>query len=775
APHHPLGSEYSVFRDAKDFGAKGDGLADDTDAINRAISHGGRCGGGDPGNDSSTISPALVYFPSGIYRITRPIMSYYYTSLVGDAVDRPILKADEAFQGLAVIDENPYLAGGRNWFTNQNNFFRSVAHLIIDMTAVSPATECAGIHHQVAQATGLRHVHFELRRWSKDSPDAGQRGIFMENGSGGHMSDLSFRGGKQGMWVGNQQFTIQRCRFDECATAISQHWCWNFLYSRIQINDCKVGLEMRVEAVDGKGESAQGAASIVCTDWKVSNTRIAFDIVGQGTPSRGSLALSNVETERCQTIVARSIRQWEPMQSGSGVVALLLPGINEKITVTDWTWQGDSAPTKPSAPRTGSLLLPRPCDMTDRVGQWLHQSRPEYLDLEAMHFISLKDEGAKGDGAADDTAAFQAAVRRSAQEGKVLYVPHGQYLLTSTVVIPPGCRIVGEVWPVFLGTGRNFSDGNHPRAVVQVGESDGQEGHVEISECIFSTKGPSAGAIVLQWQLRGRPRDDDDAVLPGMWDTHIRLGGFRGSDLDDERFDSERPLDLSNGWACFLAFHLTRRSSGCFVNNWVWLADHILDTSWPDRHAGKQISLLASRGILIESNPGPVMLWGGASEHFLLYQYQLNRAKNVLIAHSQTESPYFLGEHCALPQTIARPKVDWCDPTWEESDPGLGDSFKSRSWGIRIMDSTSIHLFAAGLYSFFDAYSQDRLSARRCQEALLSIEGCALQPNSDEGINIVGLNTVGTESMVVVDGKKVVDEIMFRNGFSSTLGYYFAS
>lgn len=773
-------------------------MTDDTDAINRAISHGGRCGGGDPGNDSSTISPALVYLPSGTYRITRPIISYYYTSIVGDAVDRPVLKADKAFQGLAVIDENPYLPGGRNWYTNQNNFFRSVAHLIIDMTAVNPAVECAGIHHQVAQATGLRHVHFELRRWSKDSPDAGQKGLFMENGSGGHMSDLSFRGGKQGIWAGNQQFTIQRCRFDECATAISQHWCWNFLYNRIQINDCKVGLEMRVEAVDGAGESAQGAASVVCADWKISKTSIAFDIVGQGTPSRGSLVLNNVKTDRCPIIVARSIRQWEPMQSGSGVVGLLLPRANEGITVTNWSWQGDSAPTRSSAPRTGSLSLPRPYDMTDAEGQWLHHSRPECessdltarlpsfsclhiytrrpdLDLDASHFISLRDEGAKGDGAADDTTAFQAAVRKSAASGKVLYVPHGQYLLTSTVVIPPGSRIVGEVWPVFLGTGPQFRDGNYPRAVVQVGETDGQEGHVEISECIFSTKGPSAGAIVLQWKLRGLPREDEeDTLLPGMWDSHIRLGGFRGSDLDDERFDGDRPLDTSNGWACFLAFHLTPRSGGCFVNNWVWLADHILDTSGPDRHAGKQISLLASRGVLIESNPGPVMLWGGASEHFLLYQYQLNKAQNVLIAHSQTESPYFLGEHCALPQELVQPRADWCDPTWVVVNPGQEDSFRSRSWGMRIIDCASVHLFAAGLYSFFDSYSQDKLSARRCQEALLSIEGCARKNAIDNGINIVALNTVGTEIMVVNDGDKVVDEVEFRNGFTSTLGYYFA-
>lgn len=55
---------YQVFRNVKDFGAKGDGIADDTAAINAAISAGDRCGfGGDC--EGATTSPATVYFPAG--------------------------------------------------------------------------------------------------------------------------------------------------------------------------------------------------------------------------------------------------------------------------------------------------------------------------------------------------------------------------------------------------------------------------------------------------------------------------------------------------------------------------------------------------------------------------------------------------------------------------------------------------------------------------------------------------------------------------------------
>ena len=62
APYHP-DPDYQVFRNVKDFGATGDGVTDDTEAINLAISSGERCA--PHACNQSTISPATVYFPAG--------------------------------------------------------------------------------------------------------------------------------------------------------------------------------------------------------------------------------------------------------------------------------------------------------------------------------------------------------------------------------------------------------------------------------------------------------------------------------------------------------------------------------------------------------------------------------------------------------------------------------------------------------------------------------------------------------------------------------------
>lgn len=79
SPFSPDG--YQVWRNVKDFGAKGDGKTDDTVAINKAISDGARCG---EKCKTSTIAPAVVYFPPGTYLVSGSIIQYYNTQFLGD-------------------------------------------------------------------------------------------------------------------------------------------------------------------------------------------------------------------------------------------------------------------------------------------------------------------------------------------------------------------------------------------------------------------------------------------------------------------------------------------------------------------------------------------------------------------------------------------------------------------------------------------------------------------------------------------------------------------
>lgn len=88
-------------------------MTDDTNAINAAIRAGNRCGG-KGGCVGSTKTPAVVYFPAGTYIITSPIIDYYYTQIIGDPTDMPIIKAAPSFPSgaLGLLDGDEYTNNG---------------------------------------------------------------------------------------------------------------------------------------------------------------------------------------------------------------------------------------------------------------------------------------------------------------------------------------------------------------------------------------------------------------------------------------------------------------------------------------------------------------------------------------------------------------------------------------------------------------------------------------------------------------------------------------
>ena len=195
APFAPSG--YQVYRNVKDFGAVGmlfplpdfvhrlilnligDGVTDDTAAINNAILSGGRCG---RLCTSSTLTPATVYFPAGTYLISSSIVDQYYTNLIGDPTNKPTIKATAGFQGNGLIDGDKYYGDNNpnnpNWIST-NVFYRQVRNFVIDLTAIPASNNINGIHWPTAQATSLQNIVFQMSTASGTQ----HVGISIENGS----------------------------------------------------------------------------------------------------------------------------------------------------------------------------------------------------------------------------------------------------------------------------------------------------------------------------------------------------------------------------------------------------------------------------------------------------------------------------------------------------------------------------------------------------------------------------------------------------------------
>ncbi|KAJ8065164.1 hypothetical protein OCU04_005876 [Sclerotinia nivalis] len=717
-------ASYQVFRNVKDFGAVGDGVTDDTAAINAAISAGNRCG---KGCDSTTLTPALVYFPPGTYAISTPIRQQYFTQLVGDAITLPTIKGLANFAGMALLDANPY-DPEYNWFTNQNNFYRQIRNFVIDMTAM-PFSTGSGIHWQVAQATSLQNLVFNMR--TDGGTENKQQGIFMDNGSGGFMADLTFHGGKYGAFLGSQQFTSRNLTFNNCQTAIYLNWAWLWTFQNIKINNCGIGLDM-----SAGGAAGRSAGSATIMDSTITNTPIGistvYDINEAGT--NGTLVIDNVDFSSNVPVAVYDATAKSTILAGNTKIASWAQG---KI------YTGVNAG---QATQGTQDVVTKPATLLDSTGKLFGRTKPQYETLPASSFLSVKSNGAKGDGVTDDTAAIQAIFDKATTD-QVVYFDHGGYVVTDTIKVPKNIRITGEIWPMIMAKG--FNDQSNPKAVFQVGQA-GDTGSVEISDMVFQTIGPAAGAILIEWNVKEASQGS-----VGMWDVHTRIGGSAGTQLQSNTCTKNPSATYSGNTACigaFMLLHVTEQASIYLENTWFWVADHELDLA---DHS--QIDIYSGRGVLVASEEGPAWMYGTASEHNVLYNYQLTNASNIFMGAIQTETPYFQANPDATAPFTVNPSYN--DPSF------TGGSLADKSWGLRIVNSEDIFIAGAGLYSFFDNYGQDCLLTGNCQSHMLSIE-------SSGNIHIVGLSTIGVENMVTVDGKSGALDKDNRNTYAATIAMF---
>ncbi|KAK6535009.1 hypothetical protein TWF281_006307 [Arthrobotrys megalospora] len=697
-------SSYSVWRNVKSYGAYGDGVHDDTAAINKAILDGGRCG---QTCGSSTTLQAVVYFPSGTYLVSSSIIQYYHTQFIGNPLNRPIIKASASFVGLGVVSSNVYIEGGNgaSWYIPQSNFLRQIRNFVIDITSAPKDKEIAALHWQVAQATSLQNIKFIMSTAAGNN----QQGIFMENGSGGFLSDLEFEGGAMGAYVGNQQFTVRNLKFKNHAVrAIHIHWDWGWTWKGLDISNCPVGILMST------GGPVIEVGSALFIDSKFTNVPVGISVFNPNpTGKSAQLGLFNLATTNVPRIVE--------VQGGSTI----LPGSSGSTYIKAWglgkrydtataaqgLWQNGAHFPSALVPVIPASLLQVPGDQSSGYFQ---RSKPQYETVAASNFINAKSSfGAVGNGVADDTNALNNAFSSAASTGKILWIPAGVYVVTNTIFIPKGTKVVGQSWPQIMGAGTRFQNAASPYPVIKVGNV-GDVGDVEIQDLMFTVRGKTAGAIILQWNIHEASRGS-----AAMWDTHIRVGGQRGSDLQVGNCPKKTGSVNPSCIAAALMVHITSKASGYFENTWFWVADHDLDIP-----AQTQIDIYVARGFLIESS-GPVWLYGTASEHCVLYQYQTVDASNVFMGMIQTEEPYYQVAPKAPAPFESSLQVFPSDPTFSDCTSKPSSKSCAVAWGVRVVNSHSILIYGAGLYSWFSEYTQECLVTENCQDKIFEIKQSA--------------------------------------------------
>ncbi|THG96061.1 hypothetical protein EW026_g5707 [Hermanssonia centrifuga] len=674
------------------------------------------------------------------YRVTTPIIPYYYTALVGDANNRPTLLADSNF---VVIDADVYTGGiagpswncpssDPEWYCPVNNFFKSVRNFVIDTTRVPPDQYGTGLHWQVGQATSLINVHVEMSTASGNK----HQGIYMENGSGGFMADLSFNGGAFGMWISNQQFvplvyrslvwmassssvifrfTIHNVVITNADTGIFQQWNWGFTFKNIQISGCRIGFGLNT---GGLTEAGQTAGSIVILDSSISATTAAVQTSSdQSSSLGGSIVLQNVDLSGSPVgVVDGSNNQF---LAGGGTVNQFVLGNVYSGDTNTYTYTHVAAP--------GPDLPPALLDPSSSNNGVFFRTRPQYQTYAADQFISAKANGVKCDGTTDDTTNLQNLIN-DYWGCKIIYLDAGTCKVTSTIVVPAGTIIVGEFWTTILASGSKFSDASNPVPVLQVG-NPGDTGGVEISDIVVSTTAGSAGAICIEWNVKG---EAGTLGTVGMWDVHVRIGGAIGTGIQVSQCPAGGSTTSTTCQGAFLGLHVKATGSGYFENVWVWTADHDLD----DPNQG-QIDSFNARGIFIDHAVGPCSI--------------------ILTKHSDGNT---ILSACTCGPCAFQSSATWNDPSWANS---------GSAWALNIASSSDIFIYGAGLYSFFINYSKTCKTSVSCQKSLVLVD------SDSAAIYIYSLSTIGATTMLTIDSTDVISQSDNTDGLQSTVSKWSAS
>ena len=621
-------SSNSTFRNVMWFGAKGDGVTDDSVAITNALQY----------NRSPLFSlsdPMLVYLPPGDYLVSQTLVVWFNTHFIGNYKCPPRL----------ILKPNTFV-GGQNFVLSadtsydgdhDDEFYRGISH--IDIVIGAGNTGGCGIHWAVSQATFLRDIYIDLGA-------DGNFGIFGENGSGGFMSDMTIVGGKIGLNVGNQQFTVINVNITGSSqNCINQIWDWQYSYMGMSLSNCPIGISF-CGGSDGSMILMDSVATDIPLLYQSTGTVRIF--LERLTANNVPMIVSSGLPGKANAIVQVDAWRQGPLYSGPG--ATLVPGANGAINLT-------------------------------RVDAPLERRMRPTFDGESV--LNVLDFGAKGDGVTDDTAALQKALSQSG--AAPVFLPFGTYLISSTVTLQPGGALVGELGSILQAKGGApaFSDPTNPQPMLSVPPGPG----ARLVDLLLSTVNDVPGCILLDWQ------GSSDAPS-GLWDVSARLYGIASD------------VVIVHG-----------EGAGVYVEEmWLWTADHDIDS-------GQTITIKNPRGMTISNTgSGKSFLYGTASEHSMLYQYNFSHASDITAVLFQTETDYW-------------------------STPPSG-------YAINLEHSTNINIYGTGLYNWFNGN----------QSVVFNIINTT--SSNYYGVNVHGVTTV-ISGDAVIDAYTPIEEEWFCDGFTA--------
>jgi hypothetical protein len=573
--------------------ARGDGLADDSAAIQAAI-------------DSAAAKPGggIVFLPAGRHRITRTLYMWPGVRLFGVGAKRPVLLLAGATPGFQRgVGSMVFFTGNHPGGTapgpggvplrgkvpvppptgvpfdpdiadaNSGTFYSAMANVDFEIGAGNPAATAVRMH--TAQHSYLAHIDFHL--------GSGLAGIYQVGNLG---MDLRFYGGRYGILAEKTspawQYTLLDSVFDgQRDAAIREHEAGLTLVNTV-LRNVPVGIEIDRGYGDwlwGKDVRFENVAraGVVISNEGNAYTQIGFEnAVAVGTPVFARFRDSG-------KIVAGPAPRYRIKEFTYG---LTLPGLGQP---------GSFATRMDGAPLSS---LPRRRDPAIRafpgVAAW----------------TNVRDLGAKGDDSTDDTAALQRAI----DTHRVLYFPAGFYRVTDTLKLRTDSVLIGlhpsltqirlaDDMPAFRGVGP-------ARALIESAKG----GDAILSGIGLATGGINPRATALLWRAGERSLVDD-----------VKFQGGHGTDLaDGTRFDPYNAnhtadADPKKRWdGQYPSLWVTDGGGGSFNGLWT-----------PNTYA--------QAGLYVSDTTTPGHVYEMSAEHHIRAEIVLDGVRNWEFLAPQTE------------------------------------------------------------------------------------------------------------------------------------------
>lgn len=399
------------------FGAKGDGVADDSAALQAAI------------NQAQQSRGDIVFVPSGRYRLTRTIYIWPGVRVFGYGATRPVFVLaphTPGFQsGEAVMVMFTGFRPGTGFFVGRNfrvafpppgqvppndnisdagpgTFYSAISNIDFEIGDGNPAAIAIRAHF--AQHSFLSHLDLHV-----GSGLAGLTEI------GNEAEDLHIDGGRYGILTDKTspawQFTLIDSSFTgQREAAIREHMAGLTLIHDSIANtpvgiDIDPGYSDEVWVKDSRFENI-ARAGIIISNEQNPQTEIGFE----------NVVVSHVPTLAELRASGRKI-------AGKGAI----------YRVADFN-HGIIVPGEGRTGTIGTIYHAEPLKAMPAPGP---EAIPALPPMSA--WVNVHTLGVTGDGKTDDTAAIQKAI----DTRRVLYFPAGLYHVTHTLMLKPDTVLIG--------------------------------------------------------------------------------------------------------------------------------------------------------------------------------------------------------------------------------------------------------------------------------------------------------------------------------------------